>query len=281
MSDSSDMKVFIDYPNTETWQGHLHRNFVSAISPLCPSAKVLEFLILPTINKYLQPAPNQHGFRPNHSTTSALLQLTTDITMVFNQGNPPDRTICVAVDLSAAFDTVCHNNLMSMINRSLLPPDTACCISCYLTGRQDFRGVKSTSKKVNTGVPQGSKLYPSLCSFYIVDMPRPTEPVKRFYYADELTVWTTGVKLPDLDDSTKCYLEEITMYMNDNSLLISATKSTVTLFRPGTHQAKPHQRILTEDTQLRWSIPKDIRSLPRHLSSIQQAQRLRSRECIQ
>ena len=59
LSDSGDMEVFIDQHNTETWQGHLRRNFVSAyISFLCPAAKVLESLILPTINKYLQPAPD-------------------------------------------------------------------------------------------------------------------------------------------------------------------------------------------------------------------------------
>ena len=66
--------------------------------------------ILPNINKYLQPAPDQHGFRPEHSTTSALLQMTTYIAMGFNQRNPPDRTIRVAVDLSTVFDTAHHNN---------------------------------------------------------------------------------------------------------------------------------------------------------------------------
>ena len=84
------------------------------ISLLCPAAKVLlEYLILPTINKYLQPAPDQHGFRPDHPATSALLQMTTYIAMGFNPSKPPDRTICVAVDLPAAFDTVCHNNLLT------------------------------------------------------------------------------------------------------------------------------------------------------------------------
>ena len=102
------------------------------ISLLCPAAKVLESLILPTINIYLQPAPDQHGFIPDHSTTSALLQMTTDIVMGFNRRKPPDRTICVAVDLSAAFDTVCHNNLLSKINISQLPPATARWLSCYL-----------------------------------------------------------------------------------------------------------------------------------------------------
>ena len=118
---------------------------------------------------------NQHGFRHEHSTTSALLQLTTD----------------VAVDLSAAFDTICHDNLLSKINRSQLPPATVRWLSCYLRGSQAktcFRGVKSTSRKVNTGVPQGSKLSPSLFSFYMADMPVPTDPVKRVCYADDLTV---------------------------------------------------------------------------------------------
>ena len=214
---------------------------------------VLESLILPTINKYLQPAPDQHSFRPEHPTTSALLQMTTDIAMGFNQMKPPDRTICVAVDLSAAFGTVCQNNLLSKINRSQLPPAIAQWLSCYLRGRQAktcFRGVKLTSRKVNTGVPQGSKLSPSLFSFYIADMPIPTEPVKRVCYADDITVWATGVKIPDLEDSVNSYLEEIIAYLKDNSLLISAPKSTVTLFIPDPHQAKTHPRILIEDSQL-------------------------------
>ena len=161
--------------------------------------------------------------------------------MEFNQRKPPDRTVCVAVDLSAAVDTVCHNKLLSKINRSPLPPATSRWPSSYLRAKTCFRGVKSSSRKVHAGVPQGSKLSPSLFSFYIADMPTPTEPVKRVCYADDLTVWATGVNI---------YLEEISAYLKDNSLLISAPKSSVTLFTPDTHQAKTHPRILTEDSQL-------------------------------
>ena len=176
--------------------------------------------------------------------------MTTDIAMGFNQRNPPDRTICVAVDLSASFVTVCHTNLLSKINRSQLPTATARWLSCYMRGRQAktcFRGVKSTSRKVHTGVPKGSKLSPSLFSFYIADMPRPTE---RVCYADDLAVWVTGVKIPDLEDSINSYLEKITAYLKDNALLISAPKSTVTLFSLDLHQTKTHPRIPIEDTQL-------------------------------
>ena len=126
-------------------------------------------------------------------------------------------------------------------------------LSCYLRGRQTktcFRGVKSPSRKVNTGVPQGTKLSQSLFRFYIADMPMPTEPVKRVCYADDLTMWATRVEIPDMEDSLNSYLEDITVYLNDNSLLISSQKSSVTLFTPDTHQAKTHPKIHITDSQL-------------------------------
>ena len=81
-------------------------------------------------------------------------------------------------------------------------------------------------------------------------MPKPTEPVKRVCYADDLTVWATGDKIPDLEDSINSYLDEIIAYLKENSLLISAPKSTVTLFSPDPHQAKTHPIIRIEDSQL-------------------------------
>ena len=81
-------------------------------------------------------------------------------------------------------------------------------------------------------------------------MPTPTEPVKHVCYADDLTVWATGVNIPGMEDSLNSYLEEITAYLKDNSLLISTPKSSVTLFTPDTHQVKTYPRILIEDSRL-------------------------------
>ena len=113
----SSLIIPIPKPSNDTSQGSSYQ----PISLLCPAGKVLETLILPTINKYLLPAPDQHGFRQEHSTTTILLQLTTDIAMGFNQRKPPDCMVCVAVYLLTAFDSVGHNNMMSKINRSQLP----------------------------------------------------------------------------------------------------------------------------------------------------------------
>ena len=72
----SSLIIPIPKPGKDTSQGTSYR----PISLICPAAKVLESLFLPSINKYLIPAQDQHGFRREHSTTSALLQLTTDVT---------------------------------------------------------------------------------------------------------------------------------------------------------------------------------------------------------
>ena len=84
-----------------------------------------------------------------------------------------------------------HNALLSKIARSMLPEATCRWLSNYIRGTQSVtssRGVKSKARIIHTGVPQGSKLSPALFSFYIADMPRPTEPVKWICYADDITV---------------------------------------------------------------------------------------------
>ena len=147
-------------------------HLLSSLSPN-PAAKVMEALILTTVNTHLLPASDQHGFRTGHPTTSALLQLTSDVSTGFNQRKPPHRTVCVAVDLTAAFDTVNHNALLSKIARSTLPEVTCRWLSNYIRGRQSVtssRGVKSKARIIHTGVPQGSKLSPTLFRFYIADV---------------------------------------------------------------------------------------------------------------
>ena len=81
-------------------------------------------------------------------------------------------------------------------------------------------------------------------------MPRPTELVKQVCYAGDITVWASGVLLPVLEDRINDYLEEITVFLDENLLLLSAPKSTVTLFNPDTKQAKTHLMIVIEDTAL-------------------------------
>ena len=97
----SSIVILIPKPGKHSSLGTSYR----PISLLGPAAKVLEALIFTTVITHLLPASDQHGFRTRHSTTSALLQLTSDVATGFHQRKTPHRTVCVAVDLTAAFDT--------------------------------------------------------------------------------------------------------------------------------------------------------------------------------
>ena len=128
-----------------------------------------------------------------------------------------------------------------------------CNQSCYLKGRQaetSFRGIKSSTRIVRTGVPQGSKLSPSLLNYYIADMPTPTPQVKRVYYADDITVCASGPKIPELESMINSYLRDVGIYLKENSLLITAPKSTVSLFTPDKHQFHTHPDVTFQDAQL-------------------------------
>merc|ERR1711984_53191 len=60
-----------------------------------------------TVNNILDTL--QSGFRPHHSTETALVKITNDIRLNLDSKRP---TILVLLDLSAAFDTIDHNILL-------------------------------------------------------------------------------------------------------------------------------------------------------------------------
>ena len=81
-------------------------------------------------------------------------------------------------------------------------------------------------------------------------MPKPTPPVKRVCYDDDITLWASGPKIPLLESMINSYMRDVDIYMKENSRLISAPKLTVTLFTLDTHPFQTHPDITTEDTQL-------------------------------
>ena len=158
------------------------------ISLLCPAVKILEKCLLPTLNEHMQLAEHQHGFRPRHSTVTALNELSTAIANGFNQPKPAHRTILVAVDLSKAFDTLCHGTLLDLVNKTTLPEAVVRWLSTYLHGRQArtlFRDVLSSARIVRTGVPQGSAIAPKFFNFYVSDAPIPPPSLFLISYADD------------------------------------------------------------------------------------------------
>ena len=219
------------------------------ISLLCPASKILERLVLPLLSPSLSPAPTQHGFRPQHSTSTALLPLATRVASGFNQQKPPLRTATVAVDISKAFEGVDHNFLLQMISATDLHPNLVHWLSAYLRGRQSrvtWQGVTSTWRICRTGVPQGSVLGPILFNFFVSDC-----PVGQPSYADDFCISHSAVKIPDLERLLQADVDAFVDWAVSKKLVIAPTKCTVTLFTPDkARESNTHPRVYIDGRQI-------------------------------
>ena len=160
-----------------------------------------------------------------------------------NKKTPVDRTIMVALDLRAAFDTVSIDKLLCKVNELEIDPVVKRWLKSYLHGRQaivEFRNSQSKARKVKTGVPQGGVLSPCLFNIYMATAPLPPEDIKLVSYADDCTVLASGSTIADLDFKINQYLETLLKWLEDK-LELSPGKSLATLF---TTSSKEVGRIL-------------------------------------
>ena len=109
----------------------------------------------------LYPA-NQSSYRKNYSTETALLRVKNDILLNMNKQHV---TLLVLLDLSAAFDTVDHNVLLTRLHSKFGISGTALeWFISYLSGRSQCVMVQSLI--LDCGVPQRSCLGPLLFTIY-------------------------------------------------------------------------------------------------------------------
>lgn len=113
----------------------------------------------------------QSSFKTLHSTESAILRVFNDIFLATDSG---DCVILVLLDLTAAFDTVDHEILISRLEQWVGIRGIALeWFRLYLTDRTFFVGLGdsvSSSAPLLCGVPQGSVLGPLLFSLYLLPL---------------------------------------------------------------------------------------------------------------
>ena len=97
------------------------------------------------------------------------------------------------MDFSKAFDKVCHSLLIHKLNHYGITGKTNEWIKNFLDDRTQsvvVEGETSTSIPVESGVPQGSVLGPSLFLFYINDMPQGIQSTVRLFAGDTIAYVT-------------------------------------------------------------------------------------------
>jgi hypothetical protein len=213
------------------------------ISNLNTISKIIERLFLNRIQPHIFASSNfnqhQSGFRPSHSTETALLSILDSIYTSSDSGNP---TLLVSLDLSAAFDTIDHSTLLHRLRTSFgVTGAPYKWIESYLSGRSQFvtvRGHKSCTTSLCTGVPQGTVLSPFLFSIYTSPLVHiaASHSVSQRQYADDTQLYvelSSQSHSADLSHLETC-LSSLNAWFCHNGLSLNPDKSEVVLF--GTRQ---------------------------------------------
>ena len=107
----------------------------SQVCLLCPAAKTLQKLLLPKILTHIPFHAAQHGFRTKHSTRTALSTIAADIAAGFSIKKPALSTMLVAIDTTAAFDNVDHQQQRNCVFNNNIPATVRRWLKNYIQNR--------------------------------------------------------------------------------------------------------------------------------------------------
>ena len=208
------------------------------ISILPAISKVFEKVLFKQLHKYFHEQKlyydNQYGFRENHSTELAALELIDRITQLMDKGEIP---LNIYLDLSKAFDTLNHEILLYKLNYYGIKGTAYKLIKSYLSNRKqyvEFSNTKSETNEITTGVPQGSILGPLLFVIYINDIANASTLFNTIIYADDTTLTGNLSSFKSANSSIaqniNNELKKVTTWLQVNKLSLNVQKTKLMIF---------------------------------------------------
>ena len=192
---SSVVPVFKNVGERSTAENYRPVGLLSVVS------KVFEKLVNNRIVDHLEKcglfSDFQYGFRSSRSTADLPTVVSDRIARAFNRSR---ATRAVALDISKAFDRVWHAGLLHKLKLYGISGRIFGLTSSFLSNRRlrvVLDGKSSKEYPLNTGVPQGSILGPTLFLLYISDLPDDVI-CNIAIYADDTTLYSKCNQASDL-----------------------------------------------------------------------------------
>jgi len=213
---------------------HLFENY-RPVSVLSSVSKVFEKVLYVQIFDYFSKNKlfysSQYGFRQNHSTEFAILEV---IDRVIKEMDSNRLPVNIYLDLSKAFDTLDHTILLYKLEYYGLRNNTLHLLKSYLDKRCQYtcyNNFHSTYLNIDCGVPQGSILGPLMFIIYMNDLHLATNICQPIIYADDTTLTTSlhtaGDNASEEAINNELHLVQNWLILNKLSLNISKTKGMV------------------------------------------------------
>ena len=173
----------------------------------------------------------QFGFRENHSTTLALIEVLNEIYSNLDSGK---FVLGVFLDLKKAFDTIDHKVLIHKLEHYGFRGVVSKWFASYLSNRKQYtcvNGENSELDVITTGVPQGSVLGPLLFTIYVNDMQHASNLQPRLF-ADDTNIFTADSNIDHLIQNTNNELLNLDTWFKGKHLKLSLDKTTYCIYSP-------------------------------------------------
>ena len=219
------------------------------ISILPTVAKLTERVICNQLIAYLQChcvlGEEQHGFRPGHSTESAMLDAVGYVVGSIDAGNIACLT---TADTSKAFDSVPHCRLLEKLGWYGIDGHW---FQDWLSDRYQ-RVMDSDSAPVSHGVVQGSLLGPILYLLYTNDFPCYFSDTKIVMYADDIQFIHSSqpCNLTALKQNVEDTLKVANVWFVENSLKLNPSKTEVVIIKTRQRRTTDSFTVTFNDTTL-------------------------------